>query len=540
MSFPYKRPLNSYLRVPIAGLLLIIFAITASSQTASPANGSNSSAELAAKVMALQALLQTQSQQIATQQKQIEELRSILKASATIRSSISAAPLQHADSKATGKTGEDARLRHLEERVEAMGRVHLNGDFRFREEAFAGGLSDRSRVLNRLRYRLRLNATTQWNQDFSGGFAFATGDINDPISTNQTATEFYTRKPFNLDRAWLNYNPHQFNNLVLMFGKFAYPFYRTELTWDNDLNPEGLAQTLTFHPSSTGPLNDVTLVGFELPFSEAAGVSPNDKSVVQSAVYGGQAQTVWNLAPWLKLGAYTAYFDYHNADPIALALQTASARNPQSPLTGLLPLNGNGFVQNSMVITKATNIVTINGAAYKTGITSIVNAQFSSKFGLFDAIARLDLTTPSERWPVTLLGDLVQNTRACGNVVNIRPTPPNTATETFVQTTTAPCDPHQRLGYWLEGRIGRLQRAGDYQFAYTRMFIEREAVMSAFDQSDLRQGSNVSEHRVEALYDVQKNVELVFTGLFGHPLVNIGSPKQPILARLQLDVNYKF
>ena len=420
------------------------------------------------------------------------------------------------------------------------GPLHVSGDFRFREEGFAGGPLNRSKVLNRLRYRLRVNAITRLNQDFSGGFALATGDVDDPVSTNQTASEFYTRKPFNLDRAYLNYNPHQFDHLTLTMGKFAYPFYRTELTWDKDLHPEGMAQTLAFRPTAMGPLQKLALVGFELPFSEAGGVSLHDKSIVQSAVYGGQVQTEWKLASWAKLEAYTAYFDYHNADPIALALQTASAKNPQSPLAGLAPLYGNGFVQNSMIVTKGADIVTINGTGYKTGMTSVTNAQFASKFGLLDTIAQLDLKTPVTRWPVTLLGDFVQNTRACTNLHDIHPAPANTGTEVFTQTTNAPCDPRQRHGYWLEGRVGRLEEGGDYQVAYTRMFIEREAVMSGFDFSELIQGSNVSGHRVEFGYNLQKDVELALTGLFNRPLTNTGSPKQPFLSRLQVDVIYRF
>lgn len=526
-------------------LLITITRALAIGQTAT----AGPSSDIAARIHELQHLLQIQAQQLAAQQKQIDALDAALRgvhrspspapASRPGTARTTSAPVSPSSALAAQES-EAARLQRLEAQVKAIGPFHFGGDFRFREEAFAGGPSDRSKVLNRLRYRLRLHATARLNQDFSGGFALATGDVNDPISTNQTASEFYTRKPFNLDRAYLNYNPHQFDNFTLSVGKFAYPFYRTELTWDKDLNPEGMAQTLAFHPTSAGPLRNLALVGFELPFSEAAGVSLHDRSVIQSAVYGGQVQTEWRLASWARLAAYTAYYDYHNADPIALALQTASAKNPQSPLSGLAPLNRQSFVQNSVVVTKAADIVTIQGTAYKTGVTRISNAQFASKFGLLDTIIRLDLKTRSERWPVTLLGDFVQNTRACANGSNIRPVPVNTSTEVFSQLANAPCDAHQRRGYWLEGRVGRLAKAGDYQLAYTRLFIEREAVMSGFNYSVLNQGSNVSGHRVQVEYNLQQDVALALTGLFSRPLVNVGSPKQPFLSRLQLDVIYTF
>jgi len=73
------------------------------------------------------------------------------------------------------------------------------------------------------------------------------------------------------------------------------------------------------------------------------------------------------------------------------------------------------------------------------------------------------------------------------------------------------------------------------------MFIEREAVLVAFNASDIRQNSNVSQHRVEAFYQAHKNIQLAFTGFFGRPL-NFNSTAQPenLLKRLQFDVIYKF
>jgi hypothetical protein len=195
------------------------------------------------------------------------------------------------------------------------------------------------------------------NDEFSGGISLASGDIHHPISTNQTTNQFYTRKIFALDRAFISYTPRGFKPLTLTGGKFAYPFHRTELVWDNDLNPEGMAQTLAWDFESTPIFKRFALVGFQLPFTEVAGVSLANKSLVQSAVYGGQVQSVWQLAGWLKLSAYVVFCNYHHADPIALAVRQANANNPQTPVLGLLPLMG-ASVQNSI-----TAVVTVNGIA---------------------------------------------------------------------------------------------------------------------------------------------------------------------------------
>jgi hypothetical protein len=433
------------------------------------------------------------------------------------------------------------RIGNLEDRLKDFGPFAFSGDIRLRDEPFFGGPANESLDQNRERFRMRFNVNAKLNEDFAGGFSLASGDINDPTSTNQTVGGFYSRKAIAIDKAFVDYTPHQFSSLTLIGGKFAYPWYNTELTWDKDLNPEGVAETLAFNLNSTPLLKKIAFVGFELPFTQVAGVSLTDQSLKASVVYGGQIQTQWQLAPWLKFGAYTGFYNYHNADPIALALAKASAKNPQTPLTGLLPLGTGNTVQNSIITTTSTNEVTVAGTSYPTGVTTVTNAQFASKFGLFDSIARFDVKTASDKWPIAFIGDYVQNTEACANEDNILAAPANTATIHYTQSTNFPCNSHQRRGYWGEAQVGRGQKKGDWQFDYTRMFIEREAVLSNFDYSDIRQGSNVTEHRAMVIYEVESNVQLSFTGLFGRPL-NFGSsnPPEDFLKRLQFDVIYTF
>jgi len=436
----------------------------------------------------------------------------------------------------------DRRLGALEQRMKKLGPLSFSGDFRLREDAFYGGPSDRSLDQNLQNYRLRFNVDVQLSDDLSGGFTLASGNINDPTSTNQTLTGFYARKPIALDRVFIDYHPSDFKPLSLVAGKFTYPWYNTELTWDKDLNPEGFAQTLNFELKSTPVLKRVAFVGFELPFSQVAGTSLENKSLMQTAVYGSQFQTEWRLANWLELTAYSGFYNFHNADPMALALAKASSKNPATPLIGLLPLaGGGGAVQNSVITTTATSVVTVNGVPEPTGVTSISNAQFASKFALFDSIARFDVKTPSERWPVAIIGDYVQNTRACANVGNILPLPADTATTIFTRSTNFSCDPSQRRGYWAEAEVGRILQKHDLQFGYTRMFIEREAVLSNLNYNQMYQGTNVTEHRFSVFYTIRSNVILDFIGLFGRPL-NFGDSNPPIdtLKRLQFDVNYVF
>ncbi len=429
----------------------------------------------------------------------------------------------------------DERIRNLERQIKGIGPLSFSGDLRLRAEPFFGGPADESMERTRARIRSRFNAIANLGTQFRAGFTLASGDINDPTSTNQTLGGFYTRKAVALDQAFVEFTPDSFKYLTLVGGKFRYPWYNTELTWDKDLNPEGAAETLGFK-LDTPVLKRIALIGFQLPFAEVATTFTSNKNIVQQITYGGQLQTQWQLGPRVTLNAYSGFYDYRGADSIALALARANTKNPQTPLTGLLPLGTGNAVQDSIYTTTATTIITVNGTAYPTGVTSVSNAQFASKFSLFDNIARLDINTGNVRFPVSFIGDYVQNMEACDNLANIAAAPAATATVTYKQTLNAGCVSKQRRGYWAEGRVGRLQQKGDMQFGYTRIYIEREAVLGNFNYSDIRQGTNVTQHRFDAFYQFDKSVQLGFTALIGRPLAST----EPWLSRLQFDTVYIF
>jgi hypothetical protein len=408
---------------------------------------------------------------------------------------------------------------NLEERIKKLGPFQFSGDFRLRAEPTFGGPVDQSQDRLRERVRLRFNVEAKLNDQFRGGFSLASGDLNNPISTNQSLNQYDTRKPIAIDRMYATYTPSWFKPLTLTGGKFAYPWFNTELVWDKDLNPEGAGETLSFNVR-TSPLKNISVVGFQLPFAENKRTAANNKSIYNTTVYGEQLQTFWQIGERVRLSAYESFYDWKNADSVALSLLTANSASPDDALLAL----SNAGEQNSIATVTATNAIT--------GAKTITSAQFASKFALLDSLAEIDVATPSDRWPLTFIGDFAQNMRACENVKNIA------STAVF----SAPCDPRARHGYWLETSIGRTQKKGDWQFNYTRIVIQREAVIGAFNYSEIFPTNNVEMHRPEILYQLFDNVTLQLNGLFGRPLVTAGSPApaQPLWERLQFDMTYKF
>jgi len=193
----------------------------------------------------------------------------------------------------------------LENRVKSLGPFFFSGDLRLRHESLFGsgpvnGAEPATR--NRERYRVRFNINAKLNDEISGGFSLASGDLGDPISTNNTETGFFTRKPFSIDKAYASYRPKYFKPFSVTAGKFGYTWYRTELTFDNDINVEGSSQQISWDWKDK-PFSHFAVIGFELPLLEVSGGS-------DSAIFGEQVQTGWNLGPRVKAVADVAYYEH--------------------------------------------------------------------------------------------------------------------------------------------------------------------------------------------------------------------------------------
>ncbi|MBI3669048.1 MAG: putative porin [Acidobacteria bacterium] len=397
----------------------------------------------------------------------------------------------------------------LEGRLKGFGPFSFSGDMRVRyENAFGGRATNVSAGVaqHRERFRLRLNANAKFNEEVSGGLSLASGDLNNPISANQTFGTLYLRKPIAIDKAFVTYSPRWFKPLSVTAGKFAYTWYRTELAWDNDLNPEGLSESVHWNWKDSF-LQHLGIVAFQTPFNESVSVGGAAAPTPSGAVFGGQVQTNWKLHERLKLGAYAAYYHYRNPDQIA---------------------------QNQGSVTGSTGVL---GGNSNTNYTGVVNGQrfFASQFGVLDMIARLDADTGISRFPLMLLFNYAQNTQACSNG----------AAFTSAGATAPFCDPRERHAYWSEAQFGRTQEQGDVRFGYTFMRIERDAVPSAFNFDDKRQATNIAQHRFEVFYQAYKNITVGMTGFLGKQLVTATSPTASVtperyLRRFQFDFIYKF
>ena len=119
---------------------------------------------------------------------------------------------------------------------------NLSYDFRFRYEYTDD--SGKADTRNRNRIRTRLGAKYSASEKLDLFVRFATAEEN-TTSGNQTLGTGFTVSDIGMDQMYLKYDLSK--NTDLLFGKMKNPFFKpnkSELIFDGDYNPKGLAFTL--------------------------------------------------------------------------------------------------------------------------------------------------------------------------------------------------------------------------------------------------------------------------------------------------------
>jgi len=120
-------------------------------------------------------------------------------------------------------------------------KTKLYGDFRLRYNYIE---ADDQRSQSQGRYRVRLNLDIEIAKKVKFIFGLASGG-NDPRSANQSFGGDWDKDQININYAYVNYSPFKWLNLE--GGKMANPIYTvSQLLWDEDINPEGVAAQIDY------------------------------------------------------------------------------------------------------------------------------------------------------------------------------------------------------------------------------------------------------------------------------------------------------
>jgi hypothetical protein len=433
--------------------------------------------------------------------------------------------------------GLEARVARVEKASDAiakqLGSMTFSGDFRFRYESFYGQQNALASAENpgtfgnplstrqRFRLRARLGVRGRVGDEFDWGIRLATGSFADMVSTNQTLTDFFTRKPFALDQAYVNYHPKALPGFQVQLGKFDTPWTRTELTWDNDISVEGVSESYTRNFKKSA-FKSLALVAWQLPMLERnsafvlgadgrVDLPASGRAGRDLALYGAQARTeVASKNVSVKLSAADLYF---SGTQLITPAQVFGA-NIQFPVAVVIPASGTTPARtvNTQVSVPRDLLVAGNAnLGLSLANTNAVNrdGRLSSGFNLVDLIARADFTH-SKRWPVMLLFNFVTNTQT-HDVVTAGPT----GADVLVPN-------REGQGFWAEFQVGkdllrlpadRITR-GDSFFNYAFIRAEKDAILSPFNGSDLGLSTDMRVHRVFVGYALDPRVALTFTGFF--------------------------
>jgi len=401
------------------------------------------------------------------------------------------------------------------------------GDVRFRTEGFYNQphLAHQDVTANtRERIRARVGLRFAYSDEIAATVRLASGNPNDPISTNQTLTGNFTPFNINLDWAYLTLAPGNTFGIrpgliTVNAGKFPNPMFRVgELVWDDDISPEGLNEIVALLGAPLGDpkslsLDQVKLFGEQWTFSQI-----NNRQ--DGFMIGGQVNPSMHIGP-VQLDAGIGQYGWINPDQIA----QATSKNTTAFTAAGAPVANSNF--NSSLFN--TNQIVVQHIQPPTPVGGKQPAAFSATTGFLSNWNQTDFniqaTVPDvvQAQPVRFWFEYVHNWGAVGS--------------------------DRANGFQAGLRIGQTKVLGDWSVYGLYEYLQQDAVISAFSWSDIGfGGTNVKGPVIGLDYQLLNPLTLsaraYFTNFIDRPFVasqgTSNFVNNPTQTRLQLDAIMKF
>lgn len=379
--------------------------------------------------------------------------------------------------------------------------LNRSGGFGKSDNPFLNTTEDRHRE----RIRLRLGLDAKVNDKLLLGTRLATGNSNDPVSTNQTLGT--TARPYSvlLEQAYLRYN-HEYDDykrISLWGGRMPNPWVSTDLVWDNDLNFEGLAANYRFSFGASDVYAD--LANGDLPLFITLGAFPLQEvelSTHDKWLLGAQLGGQWLTNNQTAFTVALAYYDYRNL---------VGERNTLD--SKLTDFTAPEYMQKGNTLFDIRNDIDVATDRWA----------LASDYNEVNLILRADLANFAPIH-VVLTGDYVMN---------------DGFHESEVSALTGFTEMAQTKGYQLQMAIGwpQISKVDDWRVTAAFKHLERDAVVDAFTDSDFHLGGTDAEGWILGLeYGLIHNTALNFRWLSA---AAIDGPPLAVDV-VQLDINTKF
>ncbi|MDI1299007.1 putative porin [Methylotenera sp.] len=371
---------------------------------------------------------------------------------------------------------------------------------------------------NRLRVRAQLGVKADINDWMTAGIRMTTGSLDDPISPNQTQEAASGKYTIGLDRAYMNAKIKPWLNVV--GGRFANPWFSTDLMWDPDLAFDGIAASFT--PAINDRLSGFVTLG-AFPIDE---IEKSDLNQAKSKwMYGSQAGINWKFSDKSSAKFGVALYDFQNVEGISNVANgfTASTSGPFSATVPAFRTKGNSTFD-------------ING-----GVSGTEQYGLSSKFRDINITGQIDLAQ-FDPVHIILTGDYIRNIGFDSQEI---------AQRTTGGDINSPLMPKKQVNaYQLKVAVGMLETYQKGQWnvfaAYKR--LEADSVLDSFTDSDFYLGgTNAKGWLLGGSYGLDKNTWLTARWFSADEISPRSSgvvgeaPLSPLSVDvLMLDLNTKF
>lgn len=336
------------------------------------------------------------------------------------------------------------------------------------------GLNNTTENRNLARARARLGLNIKVNDWLNGGLRLTTGSLNDPISPNQTLEASSAKYEINLDRIFLT--THLLPNLTLVGGRFANPWFSTDLVWDPDLAFDGVAAS--YMPKFNDSLSGFLTAG-AFPLDEIEGSEFNKAK--DKWLYAAQAGIKWTSANKSSAKVGLSIYEFSNVEGITNGANVG----PNGPFNSTA----------AQARTKGNSTFDLNGGQ----LAGDELYGYASKFRELNLIGQVDIAA-FDPVHITLTGDYVRNIGFSRNEIMKR---------TGIVNSLLPEKNVNAYQMRLDVGMPTTEKLNDWQVFAAYKRIEADSVVDTFTDSDFYQGgTNVKGWILGGSYGIGKNTWL--------------------------------
>lgn len=148
----------------------------------------------------------------------------------------------------------DVRLRYEPDRFSSRNLPEFQYGLNTGRQAIINNSTDDQ---NRYRVRARFGINAKLSDTFTAGIRMTTGHMDNPLSPNQSIEIRQAKLDWGLDRVFVTAKPYSW--LTATAGRFANPFFSTDMVWDRSLAFDGAA--VTFMPKLTDSMTGFGTIG---------------------------------------------------------------------------------------------------------------------------------------------------------------------------------------------------------------------------------------------------------------------------------------